>query len=367
MPTFSRIFIFGATGVIGQSCLKTFPPQAQLVGFSYYHNQTLATTICQAHPEAQAYSAQTNHDYERMIAETQPDLIVNALAGMEGFQVSLLAAKHHIHLALANKESMVMAGWWLKQEYDFHHLFLSIIDSEHTSIEMLVQHQPRNQIKDLYLTCSGGPYYQLTQAQRDQLMCPATGLTHPTWTMGPKITFDSATLFNKAFEMIEAYYLFQTQNIYALYHPQSIVHALIGWSDNTIAFLGSSKSMDFATAYVLNHNTHPQVPQIAPLDFHKLNLKFDHMCEKKWPPLKWARQVIHQDKKAIGIIMVVLDDYLYDLFTNHQIQFGEIYRITQSFIDRYQDYQLTSIDDVLAFYQVLKQAILVFDKEYKKI
>ncbi len=366
MPTFSKIFIFGATGVIGQSCLRTMPQNAQLVGFSYYHNHSLADQIQTQFPTAQCYCVQNNHDYEQMILETQPDLIVNALAGMEGFQVSLLAAKHKIHLALANKESMVMAGWWLKQEYLKHQLFLSIIDSEHTSIEMLMQNQSEKVIQKIYLTCSGGPYYQLTKIKRDQIICPANGLSHPTWKMGPKITFDSATLFNKAFEMIEAYYLFENAEIHALYHPQSLVHALISWSDNTVSFLASSKNMDFASGYVLNGNNHPQVPVIDPMDFHHLNFKFDHICTKKWPPIRWANQVIKDNNRALGIILVVLDDYLYTQFMAQKINFGQIYQISQDFIDKYQHQAIETIDDVLNFYQLLKEVIQTFDK-HKKI
>lgn len=363
----SRILIFGATGVIGQSCLRTFPKNAELVGFTYFNNKELANNIKNNFPKAIAFDMHDIHNsYEKIIQETKPSLIVNALAGMEGFNVSMLTAKYKINLALANKESMVMAGWWLKEIYQKNKLFLAIIDSEHTSIKMLIKNKQKA-IKSLFLTCSGGPYYKLNKKQRDQILCPENGLTHPTWKMGPKITFDSATLFNKAFEMIEAYYLFDNKNIFALYHPQSLVHALVTWTDETISLLASSKNMDFATGYVLNGNQHPNHPFVESLDFRNLAFQFKNICERKWPPIKWANQVIKNNNRALAIILVVLDDYLYELFTKQKINFGEIYQICQLFIDKFKNNQINTIDDVMNFYYFLEKEIRKFINEYKKI
>jgi 1-deoxy-D-xylulose-5-phosphate reductoisomerase len=198
-----KIIIFGATGSIGQQSIDIIKEsQHQLVGISYYHNVFLASKI-----NAPFFFSPINQSnvssYEDLIIKSKPDLIINAVSGFDGLEISLLSIKHKINLALANKESVVVAGSFLFKKAKLNGVTIYPIDSEHTSLMHIIRNH-QQEFKRIYITASGGHFYNKKNSEINTVSYNQI-IKHPTWKMGEKISIDSSTLMNKCFEIIECY------------------------------------------------------------------------------------------------------------------------------------------------------------------
>jgi 1-deoxy-D-xylulose-5-phosphate reductoisomerase len=227
-----RIALFGATGSIGRQALD----------------------VIQAHPELELAAAasgsqqihglapltQVGGDLTELLERAEPDVVLNAVVGFAGLPVTLWTLERGIDLALANKESLVAAGELALAAQKRGGGRLIPVDSEHSAAFQCLEGRPPGTVDTLVLTASGGPFRGRT---RDELedVTPEDALAHPTWSMGPKITIDSATLANKGLELIEAHFLFGLpyNRIEVVVHPSSIVHALVRFRDGAaLAHLG---------------------------------------------------------------------------------------------------------------------------------
>lgn len=198
-----KILICGATGNIGQQVIKYIKKtNHQIIGISYFHNFKLAETI-----KSKYFYSPINHSnvnsYEELIVKSRPDIIVNAIIGFAGLKITLLSIKHKIDLALANKESLVVAGQFVMRLAKKNGVNIYPIDSEHASLMQIIKYKG-NKFKQLYITASGGLFYNTPKNQMKNISYQQA-INHPTWKMGAKISIDSSTLMNKCFEIIECY------------------------------------------------------------------------------------------------------------------------------------------------------------------
>ena len=221
------------------------------------------------------------------------DITMAAIIGMAGLEPTLAAAKNGGTIALANKECLVSAGTLFLDAIHQSGGKLLPVDSEHNAIFQVLDNEDQKSLERVILTASGGPFRSWTLDQM-KAVTVETARAHPNWSMGLKISIDSASMFNKALEMIEAKHLFglTPEQIEVIIHPQSIVHSMVAYLDGSIlAQLGPS-DMRVAIGYALSHPTRNHLP-VERLDFAKLTkLEFEAPDETRFPALRLAREVM---------------------------------------------------------------------------
>lgn len=234
--------------------------------------------------------AQVGGDVTRLLEASEPDLVLNAVVGFAGVGATLWALEHGITLALANKESLVAAGDLAVAAWKRGGGLLLPVDSEHSAIFQCLEGRRRETVDAVVLTASGGPFRNRTLEDLESVTVEEA-LAHPTWSMGPKITVDSATLANKGLELIEAHYLFgfEYERIQVVVHPSSVVHAVVRFRDGAaLAHLGYPDMrvpISFALTYPDRRAT--SVPE---LDFAAgMTLEFEPPDPERFPLLRTAR------------------------------------------------------------------------------
>ena len=306
-----RLLALGSTGSIGVQTLDVVSraDDLELVGLSAERSweplveQAIAhgvTRIALADADAAARAAEAWTDGEvlsgaeglvRLVLESGADLVLNALVGSAGLGPTVATLGEGIDLALANKESLVVGGELVMQLAEATGAQVIPVDSEHSALHQLVAGERPGAVDQLVLTASGGPFRGRSRAELEEVTVEQA-LQHPTWSMGGKITIDSATLMNKGLEVIEAHHLFGTpyERIGVVVHRQSIVHALVNLADGaTLAHLGHP-DMRVPIAYALHHPERVHVPvqrldlaQVGSLDFEPVDLD-------AFPCLRLARE-----------------------------------------------------------------------------
>ncbi len=281
-----RIALLGATGSIGRQALEITDahPDLQLCA--------LAAGSTDVRPLAEARGIehhQTGGDLTELLDAAQPDVVLNAVVGFAGIHATLWALEHGIDLALANKESLVAAGDLATAAHRSGGGRLLPVDSEHSAVFQCLEGRAPDTVDSLVLTASGGPFRGRT---RDELadVTPDDALAHPTWSMGPKITTDSATLANKGLEVIEAHYLFGLpyDRVEVVIHPTSTVHALVRFRDGAaLAHLGYP-DMRVPISYALTYPERAATP-VPPLDLTRTPLVFEEPDHETFPLLELAR------------------------------------------------------------------------------
>lgn len=352
------VFIFGATGSIGQQTIDIIrnDNNFELIGISFYKNIQLANEIKKEFNLKYVFSHSNNMEWENLILKINPDIIVNSITGLDGIYVTKFCIDNNKFLCLANKESIVATGSFI----NFNNSNIVPIDSEHSALYELMKTKSQN-IKTIYITASGGPFYNLSNDETYFKTFNDT-IKHPTWNMGYKISIDSATLINKCFEIIEAYYLFNISNIKALYHPTSIVHSLIEYQDNSIIAYMSYPDMKLPIQLSLYNYSNLNSNLISPLDFSNLTLHLEIIDPNKYLPIKWAMELINNKLYAIGIIINVVNDYLIELFKNNKIYFGQIIPTIDQYITKYKNYTINSFESIFILKkQLLEELIQAFN------
>jgi 1-deoxy-D-xylulose-5-phosphate reductoisomerase len=308
-----RLLILGSTGSIGTQALDVVaraPEAFTLVGLSAgtAHEALLAqarehgvSRVALSDPDAAARAAELWTEGEvlagpeglvRLVAESDADLVLNAVVGSAGLGPTIVALTEGIDVALANKESLVVGGELVTALAEATGAQVIPVDSEHSALHQLIASESRTpgSIDRLTLTASGGPFRGRRREELEAVTVEAA-LRHPTWDMGGKITIDSATLMNKGLEVIEAHHLFGTpyDRIDVVVHPQSIVHALIALCDGaTLAHLGHP-DMRVPIAYALHHPERVELP-VPTLDLAAVgSLTFEPPDVEAFPCLRLAR------------------------------------------------------------------------------
>jgi len=305
-----RLLILGSTGSIGTQALDVVsraPGAFEVVGLSASRQhvpliqQALehgVTRIALTDENAAAQAAEVWTQGEvlrgaegliQLVAESQADLVLNSIVGSAGLGPTIVALTEGMDVALANKESLVVGGELVTALAEATGARLLPIDSEHTAMHHLLTGEPPGVVERLIITASGGPFRTRQDLQN---VTVEEALKHPTWTMGGKITVDSATLMNKGLELMEAHHLFGTpyEKIDVVVHPQSIIHALVQLCDGSTKAHMGYPDMRVAIAYALHHPDRAVLP-IAPLDLVQLaRMEFEAPDLERFPCLRLARE-----------------------------------------------------------------------------
>ena len=383
------ISILGSTGSIGCNTLKVVEHLAgefRVVALGAGRNtEKLAEQIQTFQPELVAVETEAcAEDLRRRISNSktqapkilvgesglievatheQAETVVSATVGAVGFVPTLRALEAGKRVALANKETLVMAGELMTRAAQASGAEILPVDSEHNAIHQCLRGESKKEVKRLILTASGGPFR--TKSKREiETATIEEALNHPTWRMGDKVTIDSATLMNKGLEVIEAGWLFgfSASEISVLVHPQSIVHSLVEMVDGSIIAQMGVTDMRHAIQYALTYPTR-QTSCLPPLDFAKLaELTFEEPDAEKFPCLALAYEAM----KIGGTLPAVLNaanEIAVGAFLDGKIRLSDIPQIIRSVIDQHQSQPATSLEVVLETDAwARKQAIMNLEK-----
>jgi 1-deoxy-D-xylulose-5-phosphate reductoisomerase len=282
-----RVAVLGVTGSIGRQALEVIEANDDL--------ELVAATSGSTPIDGLAPLTQVGGDARDVLEDAELDVVLNAIVGFAGVHATLWALERGVTLALANKESLVAAGALAREALRRGGGLLLPVDSEHSAAFQLLADTSRDQVQGLVLTASGGPFRGRSRDELDDVT-PDEALAHPTWTMGPKITVDSATLANKGLELLEAHFLFDLayDRIEVAIHPSSIVHAILRLRDGAaLAHLGYP-DMRVPISYALTYPSRAATP-LRPLDFSSgLTLEFHAPDLEAFPLLALAREAGEQ-------------------------------------------------------------------------
>jgi 1-deoxy-D-xylulose-5-phosphate reductoisomerase len=349
-----RISVFGSTGSIGENTLGLLTPGAvsivaltggrqvdRLAAQARRFDADLAVT---AHPECyralkEALSGTRTEvaagpEAVAEAADRQADWIMSAIVGAAGLLPGMRALVHGSTLALANKESLVTAGAVLMSAAARHGATILPVDSEHSAVFQALTGEDPAGVERVILTASGGPF-RTWPAERMARATPAEAVAHPNWAMGRRISVDSASMFNKALELIETreFFGFDPDRIEVIVHPQSIVHALVGFRDGGLmAHLGPA-DMRHAIGYALNWPRRDHLP-VARLDLARLaQLTFEAPDETRFPALRLARAVMEM-RGLSGAVFNAAKEVALDHFLAGGVGFADMAAIVDRVLDR---------------------------------
>ena len=283
-----RIALLGATGSIGRQAIGVVERNPELELCAVASGSSDLSTLAREHGVAYA---QVGGDLTELLEASEPDVVLNAVVGFAGVGATLWALERGVTLALANKESLVAAGELALAAKERGGGLLLPVDSEHSALFQCLEGREPMSVDSLVLTASGGPFRGRTRAELADVSVE-DALAHPTWSMGPKITVDSATLANKGLELIEAHFLFGVayDRIEVVVHPTSVVHSLVRFRDGAaLAHLGYP-DMTVPISYALSYpeRVGTDVPQ---LDLASgLTLEFSAPDLETFPLLALARR-----------------------------------------------------------------------------
>ncbi len=372
MNEIKKISIWGVTGSIGQQTLDVIQPyqdRFQVVAMTAHRNvESLYEAAERFHPKYvcltsgdldeewkrkfKALGVQTFQEKSGLLEVAQcgeEDLIVNALVGSVGLEATLLAIQKNISIALANKEVLVMAGELVTNEIQKRSLHLLPIDSEHSAIFQCLQGEAVSGIHRLLLTASGGPFRNRDKSTFDDIS-PEEALAHPNWSMGKKVTIDSATLMNKGLEVIEARWLFglPLEKVDVCIHPQSIVHSMVEFVDGSVKAQVGAPDMRMPISYALTW------PERWPGHYRRLDLSQPSTWElhppdlEKFPCLNMAYEALKLGGTAPAVLNAA-DEMAVPLFLEGKIPFTAISEIIYRSLENIEVIQTPNLETILDF------------------
>jgi len=376
-----RVVVLGATGSIGESALKVahdIPERMEIVGLAANSNaRKLAAQANAIRPKAVCLVDENKIAELRAALEYEPrilsgeqglieiaclmeaEMVLVAVVGTGGLRPALAAIAAGKDLAVASKEILVMAGEIVMREAGEKGVQVLPVDSEHNAIFQCLDSQRQRatpnaqrptsseEVRRLILTASGGPF-RGTAASEFESITVERALKHPTWSMGPKITIDSATLFNKGLEMIEAHWLFgvEMERVEVVIHPQSIVHSMVEFTDGSVLAQMSHSDMCFPIQYAV---TWPErVPNsLPPLDFGKLRqLEFATPRYEDFPALNLARRA-GDEGGTLPAVLNASNEIAVAAFLAERISFPRIWRTVEEVMNRHSSVAKPSLDAIL--------------------
>jgi 1-deoxy-D-xylulose-5-phosphate reductoisomerase len=342
-----RVVVLGSTGSIGQSTLdviRQFPERFELLALAAGSNaRALNSQIAEFQPRWAALASSSSASaleggstteisygsdaVAALAALSEADIVVAGVVGMAGLPGVLAALKAGKTVALANKESLVAGGPFVREALKGGGRIIPV-DSEHSAIFQALGREQYEDIDSLILTASGGPF-RMTPKDEFPGITPERAVNHPRWSMGKKISVDSATLMNKALEVIEAHWLYglPESKIRVLVHPQSIVHSMVEFVDGTVLAQLSVPDMKGAIAYALSFGGRRLPGVMKPTDFVELrSLDFEEVDDEKFPSLALARQAIACGGTAAFVLNVANEEAVAS-FLQGKIRFDQIFRV----------------------------------------
>lgn len=364
----TKVAILGSTGSVGRNTLEVIESSERLtpVAFSSHTQLELAAEQCHrfkprwliATCEKSVSKANLDlpdstellcgmEEVERIVSDDAVDTVVAAIVGSAGLRSTLSALHAGKRVAFANKETLVMAGSLVMKTAAEHGGELLPVDSEHSAIFQALAGGRRDEVKRIILTASGGPFRGYTAAQMANVTIEAA-LAHPTWDMGPKITIDSATMMNKALEIIEARWLFDfpAEKIDVVVHPQSIVHSMVEFQDGSVLAQLSPPDMKLPIQFAL---THPdRIPGVAPkLDWSQsMQLDFEAPDRDRFPALDLGFEVARAGGTA-GAVVNAANEAAVQGFQDGKLRFAEIVPACKSVLEQHNFDPNPTIDQLI--------------------
>jgi len=276
------------------------------------------------------------------------DIVLSAVVGGAGLPAALAAVRAGKRLALANKESLVMAGDLVMAEAARSGAEVLPVDSEHSAIFQALECGRRGEVRRVFLTASGGPFYRRPDEAQESVT-PEEALAHPTWSMGPKITVDSATLMNKALEVIEAHHLFGlgAAEIEVLIHAESTIHSLVEFVDGSVIAQLGPPNMRTPIQYALTY------PERRPAPWPRLDLAalgrlhFEAPDAGRFPALGLGFEVVRRGG-TLGAVLAAADEVAVRAFLDGRLRFTEIVPLVRRVLDAHEWVGQTDLDTVLA-------------------
>ena len=282
-----------------------------------------------------------------MAAHPEADLVLSAIVGAAGLKPTYAALKAGKTVALANKESLVAAGAVMMRVIGKNGTKLLPVDSEHSAIHQVLRGYPSAEVNKIILTASGGPFREWP-GEAIENATVEQALKHPKWSMGSKITIDSATLLNKGLEMIEAKWLFDLtpEKIGIKIHPQSIVHSLVEYKDGSLLAQMGVPDMRIPIAYALAYPDRIETG-VAKLDLPASSpWTFEEPDARKFPCLRLAREALVQGKTYPAVLNAAGETAV-GAFLNRKIRFGKIPQVIEAALEAHQGYEPESLEAVL--------------------
>ena len=365
-----NLVLLGSTGSIGTSTIKVvedLPDQVRLLGLGAGNNVALLLEQTRKHRPAAisitdpakaqelrnalGTATEVHSGAEGLLAlATLPaaDIVLIAIVGTAGLQPALAAIRAGKDIAVASKEILVMAGEIVMREAREHGVKVLAVDSEHSAIFQCLDGKPAQSIRRLWLTASGGPF-RTTPKQEFPAITVERALKHPSWVMGRKITIDSATLFNKGLEMIEARWLFDVEmgRVSVVVHPQSIVHSLVEFVDGSMLAQLSSPDMCLPIQYALTYPDRAPSQRVQ-TSLAKLGaLTFEEPDPDRFPALELARRA----GEAGGTLPAVLNaanEIAVEAFLNRRISFTDISTLVRRTMEHHEPVPHPTLEQILA-------------------
>ncbi len=356
-----RIALLGSTGSIGQQTLdivRSFPEHFEVVALAARSSvDQLAQQAQEFHPKLVACFADTPEvqraaraklpgallgEQGLLAVATHPDvdIVVAATSGLMGLRPTLAAIRAGKTIALANKETLVMAGHLVMQAARESDVSILPVDSEHSAIWQCLRGEQTREVRRLVLTASGGPFRRLTPDEA-RFVTVEQALAHPTWRMGPKVTIDSATLMNKGLEVIEAHWLFEMpyEQIEVVVHPESVIHSMVEFVDGSFKMQASLPSMHLpiqdAISFPARLNTRGlglvrdlHWPDVARLNFETLDTE-------RFPCFRLATEAAKRGG-TYPCVLVGADEEAVALFLAGKLGFGEIAPLIEAVLERHE-------------------------------
>ena len=380
-----NIVLLGATGSIGDSCLNVIRQnkehfhlfgiglgsnleKAQQIAkeFSPEHIFIATSHLDKSHDLLQSHSniLNTENELQALIQDPSVDIVISAISGFAGLKASYFAIDAGKTILIANKESIVAAGDILMPLAQTKNSEIIPVDSEHNAIhQCFPPHRDLKEISKILITASGGPFREKTFKELSGVTLQ-DALKHPTWSMGTKITIDSATLVNKCLELIEAHYLFQIpeSQIEIVVHPQSIIHSMVTFIDGSTIAQMSNPNMEVPIANALGVDQRLPI-NFEAIDFPGLNLSFEPISDGRDVIFEMAREVCNK-KGNLGVIFNASNEIAVDAFLTRKIDFVDIYQVIQRTFNHFSCSKVNTLDDIFDYD---KQARIQAEKVIKSL
>lgn len=366
-----KVTILGSTGSVGQSTIKVLQAQAEQFDVQAITANTNAKLLAEQAKAVnakraviadEAYYGQlkkllSGTDIEVAAgdlaiieaAEIPSDWIMAAIVGMAGLKPLMAAIEQSTTVAIANKEPLVSAGPFVMEAVQKSGTTLLPIDSEHNAVFQVFEPDNRDSIERIILTASGGPFRDMSLDDMKSVT-PEHALAHPNWDMGDKISIDSATMFNKALEVIEAQRLFDVKpdQIEVLLHPQSVVHSMIEYSDGSVLAQMGASDMCTPITNVLGYPKRLKTPGER-LDFAKMStLEFHAPDSTRFPSIQMAYNCLENGLSAC-VAMNAANEIAVEAFLNHKVAFLDIYGLVSRVLNNNEAQSLKSLNDVMEY------------------
>ena len=364
-----NVVLLGCTGSIGTSTVKVaddLPDQIRLIGLAAGNNVELLLEQTRKHKPAavsisdsakakelqnvlgatvQIYSG--NDGLVKLATMPEADIVLIAIVGTAGLQPALAAIRAGKDIAIASKEILVMAGETVMGEARKYGVRVLAVDSEHSAIFQCLDGKPSDSVRKLWLTASGGPFRKTPKADFAGITVEQA-LKHPSWVMGRKITIDSATLFNKALEMIEARWLFDIEmaRVDVVVHPQSVVHSMVEYVDGSMIAQLSTPDMCLPIQYALTYPERAKSDRVQTSLAKLGSLTFEEPDVDRFPALMLARRA-GEIGGTLPAVLNAANEVAVEAFVNRKLSFLGITETVRQTMDAHQTVTHPTLDQIL--------------------